>query len=87
MKQVVSEKYLGCWLAATTADSVSTTVNKRIGAATKAIFEARTIVEDSRADLIGGLTLAFQIWEASIIPNLLFGAKRGYRYKERLLNF
>ena len=75
MKQVEAEKYLGCWIASTTADSVSTTVKKRIGVATKAIFEARAVIEDSRANVIGGITLAFQIWEASVIPNLLFGSE------------
>ena len=54
-KQVDREKYLGMWLAATGADSVSITVTKRIAAATQSIYETRSIVEDCRANVLGGL--------------------------------
>ena len=59
MKQVDAEKYLGMWVSATAAASVSTTVSKRIGLATRSIFETRTIVEHCRANVLGGLSLAF----------------------------
>ena len=75
MKQVDSEKYLGMWLSSTTADSISTTVNMRIGLATRSIYEIRTIVEDCRANVLGGLSLAFHIFEACVIPTLLFSCE------------
>ena len=75
MKLVESEKYLGMWLSATAADSVSTTVRKRIGLATMSIYETRTIVEDCRANVVCGLSLAFHIFEACIIPKLLFACE------------
>ena len=75
MKQVDSEKYLGMWLSATSACSVSTTVSKRIGLATRSIYETRTIVEDCRANVVGGLSLAFHIFEACIIPKLLYACE------------
>ena len=73
MSQVKSEKYLGIWLSETAADSVSITVNKRIGVATRTIFEIRSIIEDCRAEKIGGILLAFQLFEAWLIPSLLYG--------------
>merc|ERR1711954_306810 len=53
MPQVECERYLGCWLDATAADPVATTIKKRIGMANKSIFEARIIVEDTRSEIIG----------------------------------
>ena len=75
MKQVSAERYLGMYLSATAADSVVTTVNKRIGLATRAIYEARAIVEDKRSDIIGGLVASFEIFERSIVPMILSGSE------------
>ena len=75
MKQVTAEKYLGMQLAATAAASVTATVNKRLGLATRAIYEARAVVEDRRSESVGGIITAFEIWERSIIPMLLFSCE------------
>ena len=64
------EKYLGFYIAATAAESVAATVDKRIGLATKAIFEARAIIEDSRSESIGGFTVMLDIFNLSICPML-----------------
>ena len=37
------------------------------------IYDARTVVEDRRAGAVGGITLAFQIWESVCVPMLLYG--------------
>ena len=71
MKQVQVEKYLGDYMAVTLAESVTATVNKRIGIATHAIYEIKAIIEDSRASAVGGLTVAVDIWEMSVLPMLL----------------
>ena len=75
MKQVQIKRYLGCQLSGSVGQSVSATVSKRIGVANKAIYEARSVVEDSRAMAVGGLSLGFQIWEQSVVPMLYFGSE------------
>ena len=39
------------------------------------MFEIRTVIEDTRADMFGAINLAFNIWEVSILPMLLFNAE------------
>ena len=73
MKQVSHERYLGCYLSNSVADSAATTVAKRIGIVSRIIYDARTVVEDRRAGAVGGITLAFQIWESVCVPMLLYG--------------
>lgn len=74
MKHVTSEKFLGDHLSVNLSESIHITVRKRIGLATSAIYEIRTIVDDTRSDSIGGLTVGFQIWEMAVIPMLLSNA-------------
>ena len=45
MKETNEEKYLGIWLAPSVADSVSATVTRRLGIATRAIHEIRSVIE------------------------------------------
>ena len=52
MKEAKSNKYLGCLLAPSVRQFISGTVDSRINLAKRAIYEIRTIVEDSRADSI-----------------------------------
>lgn len=54
MKQFSAEKYLGDQLTVSLSESVAATVNKRIGVATHAIFEIRTVVDDCRSEVVGG---------------------------------
>ena len=72
MTEGKAEKYLGFYLAATAADSVTATIDKRNGLATKAIYEARAVVEDSRSEAIGGLTVMFDIFNLAICPMLYY---------------
>ena len=55
MKEVKVTKYLGDYLAPSLEKSVHETVLRRKGLANHAIYEIRTIIEDSRAKTIGGL--------------------------------
>ena len=75
MKQVAAERYLGCWLAGTAAESVGVKVSKRLGPAYQALYQARAVVSDSRAGAVGGVTLMLDIIEMSIIPMLTFGCE------------
>ena len=75
MKQVKNNKYLGCLLAATVSESVSDTVSSRSGIAKRAVYEIRTIIEDSRANYLGAIEVGLRLWEVSIIPMLLFSSE------------
>ena len=86
MKEVTSEKYLGCQLSATVADCVINTVNKRLGLATQHIYEIRAVLEDSRNRSVGSVTTAFQMWDASVLPMLLFGCETWSPVPKIILN-
>ena len=86
MKQVKSEKYLGFQLAATACDSVIATVSKRLGVATRAIYDARAVVEDSRAQSVGGITVIFKIWESAICPMVYYGCENWTPLPKKALN-
>ena len=75
MKQVMKNKYLGCMLAASVSQSVSETVGSRIGIAKRAIYEIRTIIEDSRANYLGAIEVGLNLWDVSVIPMLLFSSE------------
>ena len=75
MKEVENNKYLSCLLAPTVSQSVTDTVNSRIGLARRAVYEIRTIVEDSRAGTIGSFLVGMNLWEMSVIPMLLFSSQ------------
>ena len=75
MKQVSMEKYFGFQISETAADSVINTVSKRIGLSTKAIYEAKAVVEDRRSNAIGGLTVMFEIFETSIASMIYYGSE------------
>ena len=75
MKEVENNKYLGCLLSRTVSQSVTDTVNSRIGLARRAIYEIRTIIEDSRAGVIGSIKVGLSLWEMSVIPMLLYSSE------------
>ena len=68
-------KYLGDYLSSSLAESVKVTVNKRIGIACHSVFEIRSLIDDKRADAIGGMSLAFLVCEMAVIPSLLHNAE------------
>ena len=69
MKQSNEEKYLGEMInSGGLSDSVTATVAKRTGRVLQAIFEIRTVIDDCRSHVIGGLVTALEIWEMAVIP-------------------
>ena len=64
-------KYLGDYLSADLEESAHQTVMKRLVIVKQVIYEIRAVIEDSRADRIGSLELAFGIWESAVVPMLL----------------
>ena len=73
MKQSTEAKYLGIWLSGSVAGSVVATVSHRLGLASRAIYEIKAVIEDSRADSLGAVEVGLTLWEQSIMPMLLYG--------------
>ena len=72
MKQVKVEKYLGEQISSGgLAESVTATVNKRTGRVLQSIFEIRTMIDDCRSHVTGGIMTGLEIWEVSVIPFLM----------------
>ena len=76
MKQDTKTKYLGDMLSANgLADSVFETVKSRTGIAMKSIFEIRSVIDDCRSRICGGLATGLLIWESAVVPRLLYNAE------------
>ena len=72
MKLVEQEKWLGQQLSAGgLAESVTATVNSKEGKIKAACLEIANIVNDWRAETVGGFETAILLWEACVIPSLL----------------
>ena len=78
MKCVTEEKYLGMRISATVSESITATVNSRIGLATRGIYEIRAIIEDSRADSLGAIQVGLNLWNLKILPMVLWGCETWY---------
>ena len=72
---VESEKYLGDQISASgLADSVLDTVNLRAGKVTTSIYEIKAILEDCRIHSVGGIVAGLELWEAAVIPKLMYNS-------------
>ena len=70
MQETNMLKYLGDYLTFDLEDSVHQTVTNRVGVAKKAILDIRTVIEDTRANKLGALSLAYELWTQSVSPML-----------------
>ena len=72
MKNVKMEKYLGDQISSEgLADSAHATILKRRGQVISCILETIAVVEDCRANVLGGILAGLEIWEIAILPFLL----------------
>ena len=55
--------------------SVEATVNERMGRVKAAIREVVSVVEDFRMQMVGGSMSAFDLWEAAVLPALLYNSE------------
>ena len=39
------------------------------------IYEIRSVVDNSRSNAIGGLSVGIDLWESAVLPMLLFNAE------------
>ena len=76
MKQENQVKYIGDWISCNVlADSVAVTVSKRKGLVMQSIYETRSVVDDCRSQVCGGLTAGLDIWDMAILPMILYNSE------------
>ena len=68
-------KYLGLLFCCCVRESVTATVNSRIGLAKRSIYKIRSIVEDSRANSLGAIQVGLELWRGSVLSSLLAGCE------------
>ena len=66
---------LGDNLSYSFKESVNQTIIQRVGIGKHAIHELRAIIEDRRSQCLGGLNVAFVVWEQFIVLTLLHNAE------------
>ena len=59
---------MGDFIVINLEESAHITVMKRIGVAKKTINDIRTVVEDTRAEKLGAMSLAYELWTQSVMP-------------------
>ena len=75
IKESQVEKWLGQYISAKgLSDSVTQTVKAREGKIRGACLEIANIVNDWRAQSVGGMETALMLWERCCIPSLLHGS-------------
>ena len=75
MKETETLKYLGDYLLSDLGDSVHVTVLKRVNAVKQTILDIRTVIEDTRAERLGSMNVAFNIWDQAILGMLTHNAE------------
>ena len=81
--EIVKEvSYLGDQLGVSVAESVTMTINKRLGIVKKSIYEIKHIVEDIRSKVTGGIQTGLILWEACVIPYLLYNSSTWMEMKK-----
>ena len=74
-KQVEADKWLGQYISTKgLSDSVLKTIEAREVKIKAACLEIAAIIQDWRAQIVGGMESALLMWEACCIPSLLTGA-------------
>ena len=75
MDEVDKLKYLGDTISFSNDESIHKTITRRIGVSKFAIVEIRSIIEDSRASILGGINVAFDLFESCVVSSLLHNAE------------
>ena len=86
LKTKTCDKYLGWNLNGESISKCSqSTIERRKGNVLKSIFKIQSIIEDSRCEVLGGVSTAVMIWERAVIPFLLFSSKNWIRMSKESL--
>ena len=75
MDEAKSLKYLGDFITINVQESVHETVMKRLGIAKHTFIELRTVIEDTRSEKLGGINIALEIFNSSIVPAVLHNSE------------
>ena len=72
MKEAKEEKYLGDYISEEgLGKSTVSTIKKRYHKVMNTLTEIRTVIEDTRAQVVGGIMTGLEIWEVAVMPYLL----------------
>ena len=76
VKEKVQEKWLGDYFVGggNLGDSVMITIKERMGKCKAACMEIISIVKDLRSEVIGGFSSGLKLFEACVVPGLLYNA-------------
>ena len=85
MKQTKELKYLGDFISPNLADSVHTTVMKRVVVAKQTIVDIRKVIEDTRANRLGAMTSALDIWQLAVLPMVLANSESWLNISKKTL--
>ena len=86
VKRVDSEKYLGWTISGGgLSDCAYKTVLKRRGNVRKAISQIKSVIEDSRCKVLGGIDVALQIWNLSVSPFLYYSSENWIKIEKKTL--
>ena len=86
VKRVDSEKYLGWTISGGgLSDCAYKTVFKRRGNIRKAISQIKSVIEDSRCKVLGGIDVALQIWNLSVSPFLYYSSENWIKIEKKTL--
>ena len=83
IKIVDQETYLGDQVGLTVAESIALTLKRRVGLVKKSIFEIKTIVEDFRSKVVGGIATGILLWVTFLIPFLLYNLSTWLQMKKK----
>ena len=87
MKEKTSEKYLGDHIHSDgPSKSAEVTVEKRYWPTISALLEIRSILEDYRANVVGGANTGIMIFEMAVIPMLMNSAETWDQVNEVTIN-
>ena len=76
MLRELESKYLGDYICESgLTGSVQYTVNKRKKTVDRAIYEIRSVVNDCRNHILGGLVSGLELWESAVVPMLLYNSE------------
>ena len=76
MKRLEVSKYLGDYISSGgLSESVAVTVSKRKGLIIRSIYEIKSVIEDCRSSLVGGVAAGLDLWEMAVMPMALYNAE------------
>ena len=77
------ELYLGDVLGSNASDSVSLPIKRRTGLIKKTIFEIKSIVEDTRSRVTGGIETGILLWNSFVLPYMLWNSGSWLQIRQR----